>query len=153
MLTSSKASSAERVHVPPPALRSPLQISRFSRPAHVPGRCTVARLAGCCWNRDPCSDQVALETLFRCSCTRLSNSQRLIISLESLTSRLDDLPNSHVSPFDAAFPGTLPVSSYQLSILNSSNRKLAIESQFEMRRPRSADSYGTQVQDLQTLFL
>lgn len=30
--------------------------------------------------------------------------------LESLTAGLDEIPNMHVSLFDAAFPGTLPVS-------------------------------------------
>lgn len=31
--------------------------------------------------------------------------------IESLTSELGHVPNTHVSPYDAAFPGTLPVKS------------------------------------------
>ena len=37
------------------------------------------------------------------------SSHHLYFSSDSQTSVTDDSPNIHVSPFDAAFPGTLPV--------------------------------------------
>lgn len=37
---------------------------------------------------------------------------------DSLTSTLDDVPNKHVSPFDAAFPGTLPVRTVYFELIN-----------------------------------
>jgi hypothetical protein len=58
--------------------------------------------------------------------------------LDSLTSRPDDPPNTNVSPFDAAFPGTLPVSAYARArneLLGSSTEELILETQLKMRGP------------------
>jgi hypothetical protein len=70
----------------------------------------MARMASRYRNRDPCSDKITSKTffwyahanayLFNCS---------LILASDSQTSAPDASPNIHVSPFDAAFPGTLPV--------------------------------------------
>ena len=69
----------------------------------------MARVAGRHWNRDTCTDKLPSETLFRYAFPFFQPLQFPCQRLESLTSTLDDVPNKHVSPFDAALPGTLPV--------------------------------------------
>jgi hypothetical protein len=70
----------------------------------------MARMASRHWNRDPCSNKITSKTFFwyAHSNTYLFNCS-LILASDSHTSAPDASPNIYVSPFDAAFPGTLPV--------------------------------------------
>lgn len=69
----------------------------------------MARVAGRHWNRDTCSDKVPSKTLLRYPFRPCRHYKSHVNFSESLTSTLDDIPNKHVLPFDAALPGTLPV--------------------------------------------
>ena len=54
---------------------------------------------------------------------------------ETWTPDLGSKPNSHVSPYDAAFPGTLPVSNRQLFVQKIVIRAISLAYQFYMHKP------------------
>ena len=70
----------------------------------------MARMGGGGRNRSPCADEDAAKAFFRfVHLFRLEWAFSPANLSESLTSELGHPPNTNVSPFDAAFPGTLPV--------------------------------------------
>lgn len=92
--------------------------SSVSRYSWLSGRHAMARLAGHSRNRNTRSDQVASKIVFwYVRCPYFPTGEPFNFWAESLTSDIGEPPNTHVSSFDAAFPGTLPVNIHILACL------------------------------------
>ena len=73
------------------------------------------------------------------------------LALESLTSEPGETPNTHVSLFDAAFPGTLPVSELASILGPRLSNLTGIKS--KMRGSRPSDCHGSRVRHPEALFI
>lgn len=71
-----------------------------------------------------------------------------ILSSDSQTSALDASPNIHVSPFDAAFPGTLPVRTTIWVLQSGKLMRLNLENQSKMCRPCNTHCTGIEMSDI-----
>ena len=86
----------------------------------------------------------------RGSWTRV-NPSLIHLALESLTSEPGETPNTHVSLFDAAFPGTLPVS--ELTSTLRPHLSTLTDAKSKMRGSRPPDCHGSRVRHPEALFI